>query len=189
MTLCEKNHIIFSLRSEAPPMMCGITGTPGTGKSLAGDVLESRGYLVVRLCETFAEFVIGRDDARQTLVVDEERWAASFPPVEGFVEGHLAHLLPCDLVVVLRCRPDILAGRLSARGYDSEKIRENVEAEALDVILIETLEGHPTERVLEIDATKASPEECADRIEAFFKGKTPPSHGSTDWSDYLVAVK
>ncbi len=170
-------------------MMCGITGTPGTGKSLAADILESRGYRVVRLSETFEGFVIGRDEARQTLVVDEERWAESFPHVEGFVEGHLAHLLPCDLVVVFRCRPDVLTGRLSARGYDSEKIRENIEAEALDVILIETLERHATERILEIDATEATPEECADIVEAFSRGNTPPSHGSIDWSDYLVAVK
>ena len=169
-------------------MMCGITGTPGTGKSLAADVLERRGYRVVRLSETFEGYIIGRDEVRQTLVVDEERWALSFTRVEGFVEGHLAHLLTCDLVVVLRCRPDILTGRLAARGYDSEKIRENVEAEALDVILIETLERHRANRVLEIDATQRSSDECADMIIAFSEGKTPPTHGSIDWSCYLVAA-
>ncbi|MDD1717578.1 MAG: adenylate kinase family protein [Methanoregulaceae archaeon] len=169
-------------------MMCGITGTPGTGKSSAAGVLERRGYRVVRLSETFEGFIIGRDDARQTLVVDEERWAQLFPPVDGFVEGHLAHLLPCDLVVVLRCRPDVLSGRLAARWYNTEKIRENVEAEALDVILIETLERHGADRVLEIDATQRSPDVCADTIIAFSEGKTPPAHGSIDWSCYLVAA-
>ena len=31
---------------------------------------------------------------RDTVIIDEEAWIASFKPVEGFVEGHLAHLLP-----------------------------------------------------------------------------------------------
>ena len=37
--------------------------------------------------------------------VDDERWAAEFVPVNGFVEGHFAHLLPCDRIVVLRLSP------------------------------------------------------------------------------------
>ena len=45
--------------------------------------------------------------------------------VDGIVEGHLAHLLPCDRVVVLRCRPDILRERLAPRDYPEEKIAEN----------------------------------------------------------------
>ncbi len=167
-------------------MMCGITGTPGTGKSSVAEVLESRGYAVVHLIETFDRYVLGRDEGRGTLVVDEERWAAEFPYIDGYVEGHLAHLLPCDRVIVLRCRPDVLRIRLENRGYDQEKIRENVEAEALDVILIETLEHHPPESVLEVDATNLTPEESVDRIVAFIEGKEPPAHGSLDWSDYLV---
>ena len=60
---------------------------------------------------------------------------------------------PCDLVIILRCRPDILKSRLVKRGYRGEKIQENVEAEALDVILVETLEIHPPGHILEIDTT------------------------------------
>lgn len=39
------------------------------------------------------------------------------------------------------------------RGYPEEKVRENVLAEALDVIFIETLESISPEQVYELDTT------------------------------------
>jgi adenylate kinase len=167
-------------------MMCGITGTPGTGKSSAADELARRGYPVVRLADTVQPYALGLDEERDTRVIDEDRWAREFTPVEGFVEGHLAHLLPCDRVVVLRCRPDVILGRLRLRGYGEAKCRENAEAEALDVCLIEALEGHDPARLLEIDATDLSPPGVADIIEGFFLGKVPPAHGRIDWSEFLL---
>jgi adenylate kinase len=169
-------------------MMCGITGTPGTGKSSAAEELIRRGYPVVHLSDTVRAYVIGEDEERDTLVIDEDRWIREFTPVEGFVEGHLAHLLPCDLVVVLRCMPDRLLARLRSRGYREEKCRENAEAEALDVCLIETLERHAPEQVLELDATGKPPGRVADVIEDFFRGRIPPSHGGIDWSGFLLGA-
>jgi adenylate kinase len=167
-------------------MMCGITGTPGTGKSSAADELRRRGYPVLRLVETVRPYVLGPDRERDTEIIDEERWAREFTPVEGFVEGHLAHLLPCDRVVVLRCRPDVLVARLRPRGYPEAKCRENAEAEALDVILVETLERHREGTVGELDTTAATPEETADRIEDFIAGRLSPGIGTVDWSDYFL---
>ncbi len=166
-------------------MMWGITGTPGTGKSSVADELAARGHPVLHLSDTVQDYVIEEDTARQTRIIDEERWIAEFSPFEGFVEGHLAHLLPCDRVVVLRCRPDVLARRLGKRRYPEVKIRENLEAEALDVNLIETLDEHPPERILELDTTYRSISEITDRIEDFIHEKIPPSHGTTDWSEFL----
>ncbi|QSZ66597.1 adenylate kinase [Methanofollis aquaemaris] len=167
-------------------MMVGITGTPGTGKSTVAEVLADRGRRVVHATETVGPFVLGDDPERDTMVVDAEAWAAAFEPVDGVVEGHLAHLLPCDRIVVLRCRPDLLEERLAARGYAREKVRENAEAEALDVILIETLDLFPAERVLEVDVTALGPEEVADLIEGFMDGTVAPSFGTVDWSSYLM---
>lgn len=166
-------------------MMTGISGTPGTGKSSVGKVLSARGHRVTEIADTVTGYVIERDEARDTLVIDEERWAADFPHVDGFVVGHLSHLLPCDLVVVLRCEPPVLKERLRRRGYKDAKIRENCEAEALDVILVETLGSHPAEKVLEIDTTHMDPVTCADRIEGFVRGEIPPCSGNIDWSEYL----
>ncbi|MDD1672781.1 MAG: adenylate kinase family protein [Methanomicrobiales archaeon] len=166
-------------------MMVGITGTPGTGKSSAGDELARRGYSVIRLVDTLRPYILERDAERDTLVADEEEWAKEFPPVEGIVEGHLAHYLSCDQILILRCRPDILSGRLRKRGYEEEKIQENMEAEALDVILQEVIDRFSPSQIYEVDATTLTTEEVADIVEEVVTGTRNPSYGSIDWSGYL----
>jgi adenylate kinase len=166
-------------------MMYGITGTPGTGKSTITDLLASRGFRFLHLSETFGPYIVEQDTDRDTIVIDEERWASEFARFDGIVEGHLAHLLPCDLIVVLRCRPDILSCRLGERGYSQAKIKENSLAEAIDVVLIETLEIFSPEQVYELDTTDKTIHECADLVEGFFLGILPASHGSIDWASYI----
>jgi adenylate kinase len=166
-------------------MMCGITGTPGTGKSMIGDELSHRGHTVVHLTMTVRPYVTGEDEERDAEIIDTDRWAAEFVPVDGFVEGHIAHLLPCDRIVVLRCRPDELKKRLAQRKYKKKKIRENADAEALDVCLIETVENFLPSQILEIDTTSHDAPYSADRIEAFVRGEIPADFGHIDWSGYL----
>jgi adenylate kinase len=166
-------------------MMCGITGTPGTGKSVVGTELLRRGHTVVNLTTTVGPYVIGEDEERDAQIIDVDRWAAEFVPVDGFVEGHIAHLLPCDRIVVLRCRPDELKKRLAQRKYREEKIRENADAEALDVCLIETVEAFSPERIFELDTTDRDAVYCADQIELFINGEIPAGFGSIDWSGFL----
>jgi adenylate kinase len=165
-------------------MMCGITGTPGTGKSVVAEELARRGHTVVHLAAIVQPYVIGEDEKRDTRVIDMDRLAAEFKPFEGFVEGHFAHLLPCDRVVVLRCRPDEIGERLKKRKYGDMKIRENADAEALDVCLIETVERYDPSLIFELDSTGRDPVYCADRIELFTKGAIPASFGAIDWSSF-----
>ncbi|WML67619.1 MAG: Adenylate kinase [Methanoregula sp. SKADARSKE-2] len=166
-------------------MMYGITGTPGTGKSVLGNILAKRGQVVVHLTDTVGPYVTGEDERRDARIIDVGRWAAEFVPVNGFVEGHFAHLLPCDRIVVLRCRPDVLSDRLAMRKYREEKIRENAEAEALDVCLVETVEAFEPDRIFELDTTEKSPGECAGLIEGFAAGRIPAGFGRLDFSAYL----
>src|SRR5512137_1163570 len=134
-------------------MMCGITGTLGTGKSMVSDELARRGHTVVHITDTIEPYVSGNDEERDARIIDIDRWAAEFVPVDGFVEGHIAHHLPCDRIVVLRCRPDELKKRLALRKYRKEKIQENADAEALDVCLIETVEAFTPDQILELNTT------------------------------------
>jgi adenylate kinase len=166
-------------------MMCGITGTPGTGKSLIGEELSRRGHEVIHLTATVGPYVTGEDEDRDAQIIDVDRWAREFVPVDGFVEGHIAHLLPCDKIVVLRCRPDELSKRLALRKYREKKIRENADAEALDVCLIETVEDFDPTQIFELDTTGLDAGHCADRIEGFVKGQVPADFGHIDWSGYL----
>lgn len=166
-------------------MMVCITGTPGTGKSAVSEILRKKGYNVVLQNDTAKDYIISEDTQRDTTVIDEELWAEEFVPFDGIVEGHITHILPCDLVVILRCRPDVLRMRLLKRGYSPEKVSENVMAEALDVVLIETLECHTDDKIFETDTTDIKAEETAKEIEDFMLGKIPPSYGNTDWSEFL----
>jgi adenylate kinase len=166
-------------------MMCGITGTPGTGKSMVGDELALRGHTVVHLIDTVRPYITGEDEERDTQLIDVDRWAREFVPVHGFVEGHFAHLLSCDRIVVLRCRPDELKKRLMKRKYRIKKIRENVEAEALDVCLIETIEMHDRSHILELDTTAHEPAYCATMIERFANDEIPAEFGMIDWSSFV----
>ena len=101
------------------------------------------------------------------------------------IESHLAHRLPADRVVVLRCRPDVLCDRLTGRGESAASIDENAESEALDVILAEAVGRHGREAVYEIETTDREPRVVADGIEAVIRGDREPSAGTVDYTDYL----
>ncbi len=166
-------------------MMIALTGTPGTGKSTIASILKARGMQVLSQKETMIPYILEHDTERDTDIVDEDAWVESFVPVEGIIEGHLTHLLPADRVVVLRCRPDVLAARLRTRGYADEKVQENAEAEALDCALIEALEVHPGKHIIMIDTTEQSPEDTVDEIKAFIHSDAPHTLTVPDWSEYL----
>ncbi len=99
--------------------------------------------------------------------------------------GHLSHLLPVDIVVALRCHPEILRRRLEKRGWESSKIQENVEAEALGVICQEALVGA---EAFEIDTTDASPDEVVRAILLILKGEGEKYRaGKVDWSQVILS--
>jgi len=163
-----------------------VTGTPGTGKSSATELLEDE-FEVVHLNEVVREAGLWteRDEDRDSLVVDLEAAADHLGDWEGVVESHLAHYLDAERVVVLRCRPDVLEQRLRERGEPDAKARENAESEALDVILSEAVQRHGRDAVYEIDTTEQSLESVADAIRAVVTGEREPSAGTVDFTDYL----
>lgn len=166
-------------------MMVSITGTPGTGKTAVSSVLRAKGYNVLAQNDTIEKYILEKDEERDAIVIDEDLWADEFPAVDGIIEGHITHILPSERVIVLRCRPDVLEGRLRKRGYSAAKVKENVLAEALDTILIETVECHGNEDILELDTTSAAVEDTAAMIDEFIKGLRSAHFGDTDWSEFL----
>lgn len=167
--------------------MIGITGMPGTGKSAVADELRRRGCDVLDLKTTVSPFVTGHDTDRDADMVDVDAWTEEFPYMEGYMEGALAHFLLCDKIIILRCRPDVLRLRLAPRGYSPEKILENCEAEALDVILIETADMFASEQIYEIDTTNKDVISVADAVTAFAEDRVSSAFGTLDWSAYLVS--
>jgi adenylate kinase len=80
----------------------------------------------------------------------------------------------------------VLRHRLEERGWSPEKVRENVEAEAIDVIVQEAVGRLPF--VFEVDTTEATPNETAESILAILQGKTKGHEpGSVDWSSEVLS--
>ncbi|MDR2698842.1 MAG: adenylate kinase family protein [Candidatus Methanoplasma sp.] len=171
-------------------MMIAITGTPGTGKTYLAEELRRRGYAVLDINEIIrSNGLLGeKDEARDTYCVDTD---ALDPLLEKyrtdetvFIEGHFSHCVECDLIIVLRCEPETLAGRLRERGYSESKVIENVQAEILDVILCEAVETGVS--VCEIDSSEVGTKRVADKAEDFTKGNTDKYRpGNIDWTGEL----
>jgi adenylate kinase len=171
-------------------MMVAITGTPGTGKTHLSKELRSRGYEVLDLNEYIKNkgLLEERDETRDTYCVDVDSLDISLDEYRSknmiFIEGHFSHSVECDMVIVLRCSPDILAKRLRERGYSESKVTENVQAEILDVILCESAEADAP--VCELDVSEERTEAAADKVEDIIKGNTDKyAPGNIDWTGEL----
>ncbi len=167
-------------------MYIALTGTPGTGKSGAAKILAGHGY-PIKTVEELARQHDAIEGTEGDLIVDTDKLAMALAEAEGItiIEGHLAHFLPNQICIILRCHPEELRKRLKPRDYSKEKLLENLEAEAIDIILTEALEMW--ENVFEIDTTALSAEKVAEAIENIINGKADAySPGKIDWSGAVM---
>jgi adenylate kinase len=105
------------------------------------------------------------------------------------VEGHLSYYYEeADLVIVLRAHPTILRKRLEYKGFNDAKIRENIEAEALDVCAFEAFQIY-NDKVNEIDTSNKNPIEVLELIIKVIKGEVHFPVGEVDFLDYLDILK
>jgi len=179
-------------------MIIALTGTPGTGKTSVAEVLKSKGFKIVDLNRLACDknFIIGRDNKRDSYIVDIEKFNKYIlNNYSGkdivIIEGHLSHLLKCvEKIIILRSHPRILKKNLSKKGWNEEKIKENIEAEILDIILCETVEIHTEKNIFEINVSdKAIGEIAASIIEIInnkFKKIKKYKIGKIDWSEEIL---
>ncbi|MES3517420.1 MAG: adenylate kinase family protein [Natronomonas sp.] len=172
-------------------MRIAVTGTPGTGKTTATRQLDRPVLHLNELIED-ENLSTGTDEERGSLVADIDGLRRHVEQVDDETDGvvvfesHLAHHVAADRVVVLRCHPTELTERLESRaGTTDRKITENADAEALDVVLSEAVEGHGLDSVYEIDTTGKEPEAVAEAIEAVIDGLREPTAGTVSFVDYL----
>ena len=168
-------------------MRVAVTGTPGTGKTTATDLLETD-LDVVHLNDVIKSegFSTDTDEERGSLVADMDAVAEWLEGREdAVVESHLAHNFEADRVVVLRAHPETVVERLRGRGDSDSKAYENAESEALDVVLSEAVHHHGTEDVYEIDTTDREPSDVAAEIAAVIAGEREPSAGTVSYVEWL----
>lgn len=180
-------------------MLLALSGTPGTGKTTLAGLLKQQGYTIVNLNELAFEknFILGTDTKRQSKILDMPRINRyidkTFSTAEEIIifEGLATHLLKCmQYIIILRCHPKELTRRLLQRQWSKEKIKENVEAETLDIILCEATELHPEQHIFEIDTTTLSVEECTQAILEIIHNNFQPIEkytlGKIDWSEEIL---
>ena len=101
---------------------------------------------------------------------------------KGVVEGHVL----CEIAlpakcVVLRTPPKTVKSRLKKRGYSEQKVKDNVEAEALDYCAIRARQNY--KNVVEVDTTGLSVPQCVDRVvKALRTGRSD----FVDWSSWFA---
>jgi adenylate kinase len=179
-------------------MIIALTGTPGTGKTSVAKLLKEKGFVIVDLnkeaCDN--DFLIGKDAKRNSNVVDINKFnnyiIEKYNSIDiVFVEGHLSHLLKnVNKIIILRCHPETLKKHLIKKGWKKEKIKENLEAEILDIILCETVEIHKENDIFEINISDKSIEEVTDSvieiIDNNFKMIKEYIIGKIDWSEEIL---
>lgn len=140
-----------------------ICGTPGTGKSTLVDKIRPKlpeaSYINVSKFAIENDCISGFDDHLESHIIDEDKLADKLEPV---LAASSLNILECihadyldleqvDKVFVVRTdNTAILYDRLEARGYNQDKIRNNVESEIFRLIHDEAIEIFGTDSVIEL---------------------------------------
>jgi adenylate kinase len=181
-----KNKNIIKSNPKKTIMKIAISGTPCTGKTEVSEVLSKKlNYKLISIND-FAEELdafVGYDKKRESRILDMDRLEKEIKKLEEdiILEGHTSHLFPADIVIVLRCNPEVLKKRLDKRYPKNPlKVRENLEVEILGVITSEALTKN--KKVYEIDTSENSVKKNVDDILKILNGNAEEFKvGKIDW--------
>jgi adenylate kinase len=176
-----------------------VTGTPCVGKTTISRLLTDKlNALYVNLTElaVHKNLLLGKDEERNTLIVDEKRLRKKLRQIiketetkDAVIDGHYAvNVAPKNLVThvfVLRRDPVELKKRMEQAGFSGRKLWENLSSEILDVCLIDALDVYEKERICELDVSDKSAKEVLSMILKVLKGAKKCGVGTVDWISKL----
>jgi adenylate kinase len=165
--------------------MIVVTGTPGTGKtSVAQKLGEKLERPVKHANQLVKEKELFTSVEGECLVVDLKALEKELKGFQGIVEGHVLceMKLDAELVLVLRTEPAQLEKRLEERSYSPSKVRENLEAEALDYCSIKARENYG--KVEDVDTTNKTVDQTVSEVIRVMEGQ---KGDFVDWSHFFLS--
>jgi adenylate kinase len=182
-------------------MIISLTGTPGTGKTSISKLLNKNNIDIIHLNNVIAKHksIFKMDHKRKTKIVDIDKLNKIIGEIINknnliIIEGHFSHLLKyIDKVIVLRCHPSELKIRLNNKNWNKYKIKENIEAEILDIILCECISKYSKNNIFEINTTGMKINEISlniiDMINNNFTNNQDYYVGKIDWSNEIFNIE
>ena len=176
----------YGKRLDSFPKRIGITGSPATGKRSVGENLARvLGLEFLSINDYAIHLGYGKWKAKDFLV-DIKRLRGAIKTENRIVSGHLLpYVVPdrdLDLILILRCSPMVLRKRYESRGYSEDKIRENIEAEAIGIIAEKCIHEYDSAKIAELDMSRIkNPMTAVIKILDIIIGKKRMSFGAIDW--------
>jgi len=147
-----------------------VTGTPGTGKTeLSKELAKQLGYKYIDVNKIIKKEDLEEsyDKKRDTYVVDAKKLSKALDKCikenkDVVIDSHMSHEADPKLIdwcIVTKCDTDVLRERLKKKGYNSEKVQENIDAEILDICREEA--ARYDHKILVVDTTKKTPKKLA----------------------------
>lgn len=175
-----------------------VTGTPAVGKTTVAKKLAKElkaQYVNLTAFANKEHIILEADEARKTAVIDEAKMRRKLKVLIGkaqtavVIDGHYAAAVtpkaPITSVFVLRRNPVQLREFMRERGYSEAKQKENLEAEILDVCLVEALSKQKKGKVCELDVSDKTVDETLKEILEVLDGKRGCYVGCVDWLSML----
>ena len=141
-----------------------VTGTPGTGKTTIAKLICTKlnfKYIDVNEIIKNNDICDEYDSERKCTIVDGKKLKGILEAIikqsktDIVIDSHMSQVVSSrciNLCIVTRCSLRTLKNRLEARGYNEQKVRENLDAEIFENCLTEAQENK--HKVHVIDTTR-----------------------------------
>jgi len=175
-----------------------VTGTPGTGKTTVSRALAKAihaRYVGPAELLKHGDIKLKYDRKRRTRIVSPRTLRnavasqAKRVNLGLVIDSHIIFELPSSMRIerafVLRCRPDSLEERLKHKHWMRQKIRENSQAEILDICLWDAIDNYGSKKVSEIDTTEMRPIEVVKLALRQLNRRRARTQHKVDWLSTL----